>query len=94
MGPRVNKIKPDDKEQSKPIKLPVCDKREGEFWYPPENFLVQAHEIMIKRYGGYTGFEVDLSVYRHLLEEVKKATGVFRNYGIDQIESWLRDGTL
>jgi len=76
MGPRVEKIKPDDKSQSKPIDLPVCNNREGEFWYPPEDFVVHAHEIMIKRYGGYTGFEVGLSVYRHLLDEIKKVEGV------------------
>ena len=148
MGSRVEKIKPDGKSQSKPIDLPVCNNREGEFWYPPEDFLVQAHEIMIKRYGGYTGFEVGLSVYRHLLDEIRKAEGVYlkaalllqgiaigrifqdgnhrtayvvtktflemndaeikekddlkvikfikdiRNYEINQVESWLRDGTL
>ena|SRR4030042_2243734 len=148
MGPRVDKLKPNDKEQSKPIDLPVCDNREGEFWYPPEDFLVQTHEIMIKRYGGFTGFEVGLSVYHHLLEEIKKVKGVYlkaalllqgiaigrifqdgnhrtayivtktflemndveikekndlkvikfikaiRNYEVNQVESWLRNGTL
>ena len=149
MGPRVEKIKPDGKSQSKPIDLPaVCNNREGEFWYPPEDFVVQAHEIMIKRFGGYTGFEVGPSVYRHLLDEIKKVEGIYlkaavllqgiaigrifkdgnhrtayivtktflemnaseikekndlkvikfikgiRNYEINQVESWLRDGAL
>jgi prophage maintenance system killer protein len=148
MNPRVEKIKPDGKLQSKPIDLRVCNSREGEFWYPPEGFIVEAHEIMIKRYGGYTGFEVGLSVYRLLLDEIKKVEGVYckaalllqgiaigrifrdgnhrtayivtktflemnngeikenddskvikfikdiRSYEIEQIKSWLKDGTL
>jgi death-on-curing family protein len=103
---------------------------------------------MIRRYGGYTGFEVGIQVYHHLIEEAKMAEGIYlkaaillqgiaigrifqdgnhrtayivtktflemndteltekddlkiikfikdiRNYELDQVESWLKNGKL
>ena len=78
MVPRVKKIKPDNKSQSKSIELSVCGNREKDgVWYPSEAFVENAHEIMIERYGGHTGFERGIQVYRFLIEEIKQIEGTY-----------------
>ena len=149
MAPRAQKIKPNNKSHSKPINLPVCGDREKDgFWYPSEAFVEKAHEIMIERYGGHTGFERGINIYLCLIEEIKQIEGTYmkaamllqgiavrrifqdgnhrtayiatktflemndgeinekddlkvikfikeiRNYNLNQVESWLKDGKL
>jgi hypothetical protein len=44
MSPKVEKIKPDKEALKKPVELPDCEVKEGEVWYPPDEFLVYAPE--------------------------------------------------
>jgi hypothetical protein len=82
MSPHSEKIKPRDDAKKKPLKVPECEDVEGEVWYPPEWFLVEVHDVMINRIGGWTGFEVGLEPYKHFLKEVEKAEGIYRKAAI------------
>ncbi len=77
MSPKVTKVKPDNKAQKEPFELPECDAKEGEVWYPPDEFLVEVHDLMVKRYGGWLGFELGLEPYHYILEVAKKAEGIY-----------------
>lgn len=82
MSPKAKKVKPDKEALKEPIELPECEVREGEVWYPPEEFLIYAHDIMIRRYGYWSGFEVGLEPYHHIIEEAKNADGIYRKAAI------------
>jgi len=79
MGPRVEKKKPIKKAM--PTDISVCSEEDGQWengcWYPSEVFVVKAHDIMIDRIGGYSGFEVGLSPLRHLLKRIKQIEGIY-----------------
>jgi len=77
MTPRKTKVKPDKKIREQPLELPECDVEQGEIWYPPDGFLIEVHDILIKRYGGWLGFELGLEPYHHFIEEAKKAQGIY-----------------
>lgn len=44
--------------------------------------MVLAHDIMIERYGYWSGFEVGLEPYHCYIEEVKNAEGIYRKAAI------------
>ena len=77
MAPRKTKVKPDKIIRETPLELPECKGEQGEVWYPPDEFLIAVHDIMIKRYGGWLGFELGLEPYHHLIEEARKAEGIY-----------------
>ncbi|MBE3116877.1 type II toxin-antitoxin system death-on-curing family toxin [Candidatus Bathyarchaeota archaeon] len=78
MPPKVRKLKPNKHELSKPLKIPECGVKEDEVWYPPDWFLVSINEIMIKHYGGYTGFDLGLEPYQHIIKDAEEAQGIYR----------------
>jgi death-on-curing family protein len=82
MPSKVEKVKPDKEVLKKPVELPTCEVKEGEVWYPPVEFLIYAHDIMIKRYGYWSGFEVGIEPYHHFIEEAKNAQGTHRKAAI------------
>ena len=82
MSPKVKKVKPDKEALKENIELPECEVNEGKIWYPPDEFLVYAHDIMIRRYGYWSGFELGLEPYHHIIEEVKNAEGTYRKAAI------------
>jgi prophage maintenance system killer protein len=53
-----------------------------EVWYPPDRFLEQIHNIIIEQYGGYPGYELGLTPYQHILEQVREADGIYRKGAI------------
>ena len=70
---KVTKRKRNEEEIKHPIEIPECETNDpNEVWYPPDWFLEQIHQIMIERYGGYTGFESGLEPYHHFVEEARK----------------------
>lgn len=77
MSPKIEKIKPDKEALKQHIELPYCDVKEGEIWYPPDEFLIYAHDIMIRRYGYWSGFEVGIELYHRFIEEVKNTEGIY-----------------
>jgi death-on-curing family protein len=82
MSPKVEKIKPDKEASKRPMQLPECETDEGDVWYPPDWFLIQIHDMMIERFGGFTGFETGLKPYNHFIEEAKNAEGIYRKAAI------------
>lgn len=82
MAPKIRKVKPDKEALKKPISIPECEVKEGEVWYPPDDFLVLAHGIMIERYGGFTGFETGLEPYHQFIEEAKNTEGIYNKAAI------------
>ena len=53
-----------------------------EIWYPPDRFLEQIHNIIIEQYGGYSGLELGLTPYHHILEQVRETEGIYRKGAI------------
>lgn len=53
-----------------------------EVWYPPDCFLCQIHDIVIEKYGGYPGYELGLTPYQHIVEQVREADGIYRKGAI------------
>lgn len=52
-------------------------------WYPDESFVLQTHEEMWKKYGGYAGFERGIEQFNMVLTEVKADKGsVYRKAAI------------
>lgn len=52
-------------------------------WYPDDAFVVQAHDEMLKRYGGYPGFERGIGQFSLVLAEVKADRGsIYRKAAI------------
>jgi len=51
-------------------------------WYPDKDLIIKVHELMLKLYGGYPGFERGIDAYDAILEEVKEAKGVYRKAAI------------
>lgn len=81
--PPHQKIKPDSTAQKEPLKVPECT---GDIiddvWYPPEWFVVEVHDAMLQRIGGWAGLEVGLTPYQYFLEEMKAAEGIYRKAAI------------
>lgn len=51
MSHKIEKVKPNKDALKRHIELPDCEVKEGEIWYPPDEFLILAHDIMIECYG-------------------------------------------
>ena len=82
MPSRVRKVTPNKDAIKKHVELPECEVKEGEVWYPPDEFLVYAHDLMIERYGYWSGFELGLEPYHLIVAEMKKAEGIYRKAAI------------
>jgi len=53
-----------------------------EVWYPDEEIILEIHETMLKKYGGWPGFERGIIVFKSILAEVKAAKGIYRKAAI------------
>lgn len=63
-------------EPRKPIDLPKREPvNDGRIWYPSEQDVFNAHELMIGAVGGWTGLQVGMSPYATFLKEVKATKG-------------------
>jgi len=81
--PKKAKHKRNEDEIKRPLIVPECETNDPEeVWYPPDWFLEQIHDIMINRYGGYTGYESGLEPYHQIIQQVKKAEGIYRKGAI------------
>jgi len=80
MSPRTKKVKPNEQT---PLKIPECENvGEDQVWYPPDWFLIEIHDMMIKRYGGWEGLDLGLEPYHNIIKEAKDADGIFRKASI------------
>ena len=50
---------------------------ENGFWYPNERFLEETHELVIREYGGHSGYEVGFDPLKIILEKTKATEGAF-----------------
>jgi prophage maintenance system killer protein len=55
---------------------------EEDVWYPDEKFVLKAHDLLLKKYGGYPGFNVGIEVFKYILKEVKSTRGIYRKAAI------------
>ena len=55
---------------------------EDSVWYPNERFIEEAHELCIREYGGYMGYETGIGLYKVILKEVKESEGIFRKAAV------------
>jgi prophage maintenance system killer protein len=51
-------------------------------WYPNEEIILKIHETMLKKYGGWPGFERGINIFQNILTEMKKAKGIYRKAAI------------
>jgi prophage maintenance system killer protein len=76
--PTHSKVKPNNKAQKEPLRIPDGSRDiVDDVWYPPEWFVIEVHDAMIERIGGWKGLDVGLAPYQHFLEEVKAAEGIY-----------------
>ncbi|MEA2089403.1 MAG: hypothetical protein U9O89_01400 [Thermoproteota archaeon] len=55
---------------------------EDSVWYPNKRFLEETHEIMLREYGGYTGYETGISLFEVILKKVKKMKGIYKKAAV------------
>ena len=55
---------------------------EGDVWYPDEEIVLKIHKTMLKEYGGWSGFERGIIVFKSILAEAKAASGIYRKAAI------------
>ena len=55
---------------------------EDSVWYPNRRFIEEAHELCIREYGGYMGYETGIVLYKVILKEVKESEGIFRKAAV------------
>ena len=82
MSHKIEKIKPNIEALKKYIDLPECEVEEGKIWYPSDDFLIFAHDIIIECYGYWSGFELGIEPYHHIINETEEVEGVYRKAAI------------
>jgi len=55
---------------------------ENSVWYPTEIFVEEAHEIMLREYGGYTGYETGIDLFKVILKKAKEIEGIYKKAAI------------
>ena len=55
---------------------------EEDVWYPDKEIVLEIHETMLKKYGGWPGFERGIIVFEHILAEAKAAKEIYRKAAI------------
>jgi len=51
-------------------------------WYPDKDFVVWVHEVMLERFGGYSGFERGLGCFDMIVAKAKTARGLYRKAAV------------
>jgi hypothetical protein len=46
-------------------------------WYPNKDFVVWVHDVMLERFGGFSGFERGLDCFDVILAKVKTMRGLY-----------------
>lgn len=55
---------------------------EEDIWYPDEERVLRVHGIMLKKYGGYPGFERGIQVLKYIIEDAKREKGIYRKAAV------------
>jgi hypothetical protein len=71
-------LKPNEDELKRPLEVPECEIAPNEVWYPPDWFLTTIHDMMIKRYCGWTGLESGLEPYHKFIKEARNTEAICR----------------
>ena len=82
MSHKIEKIKPNIEALKKYIDLPECEVEEDKIWYPSDDFLIFAHDIIIECYGYWSGFELGIEPYHHIINETEEVEGIYRKAAI------------
>lgn len=74
IGDRIKKLKMEPSERYGFVEKSV--------WYPTETFVEEAHEMMLKKYGGYTGYETGMDLFRVILKKTKEIEGIYKKAAV------------
>jgi prophage maintenance system killer protein len=55
---------------------------EEDVWYPDEKLVLEVHETMLEKYGGWQGYECGIEVFSHILADAKKAKGIYNKAAV------------
>lgn len=55
----------------------MSDILEKDVWYPDEKLVLEVHKSMLKKYGGWQGYERGIQVFSHILADAKKAKRLY-----------------
>lgn len=69
IGKRLKELKAEPKESYGFV--------ENSVWYPTEQFLEQMHELVLKEYGGYSGYDTGIELFQTILAEIKASEGIY-----------------
>lgn len=58
------------------------DIAEEDIWYPDINLVLKIHDEMLSEFGGFSGFETGVNVFKVILNEVKKERGIYRKAAV------------
>lgn len=55
---------------------------ENSVWYPNERLVEETHEMVLKEYGGYTGYETGIGLFKVILKKVKEIEGIYKKAAV------------
>ena len=70
IGDRIKKPKIEPSEQRGFV--------ENSVWYPTELLVEETHKMMIREYGGYTGYATGIDLFKVILKKVKEIEGIYK----------------
>jgi len=60
----------------------MSDILEKDVWYPDEKLVLQVHNTILEKYGGWQGYERGINVFSYILADAKKAKGIYNKAAI------------
>lgn len=51
-------------------------------WYPDKDFVVWVHDVMLAKFGGFSGFERGLDCFDVILAKVRDAKGLYQKAAV------------
>lgn len=70
IGNRIEKSKIKPSEQ--------CGFVENSVWYPTELLVEETHEMMLREYGGHSGYATGIDLFKVILKKVKEVEGIYK----------------
>jgi hypothetical protein len=49
---------------------------ENNVWYPNTRFIEEAHDMLIREYSGYTGYETGINLFQTILKQARETAGI------------------
>jgi prophage maintenance system killer protein len=55
---------------------------EESIWYPNERFIEEAHNMLLKEYGGHIGYETGINLYQVILKHIRETQGIYKKAAV------------